>query len=83
LNSSSLLWKYRNKRALGHPGAGGYFFGPGGGKAFFYKQVQRRIQQFAGPRFFAPLALGRRGIRSGRESWTRDMKSLMTDWLVM
>ena len=53
-----LAREIEEQRALGDAGAGGHFLGAGGGKAFFDEQVERGVEQLAGTRFLAPLALG-------------------------
>jgi hypothetical protein len=48
-------------RAFGDAGTIGHFFHAGGGKTFFYKEVERSVKEFTRTRFFAPGPLGQRG----------------------
>ena len=78
-----LALEIQEQRALGHARPRGNLFGSGGGKALFNEQVQRGVQQFAGPRLLATLALGRGVVRARADELGKGHAKLMTDWLVM
>jgi hypothetical protein len=80
LNKSSLVGKYKNKVPLD---ALGYFFRPGGRKAFFDKQVQGGSQQLARARFFAALTAGTGDSKGVGRVEDVHKSILMTDWLVI
>ena len=60
-----LAGEVQKQRALGDPGTRRHIVNPRGSKAFFHEQIERRFQQFAGARFFAPAALGGRFVGQG------------------
>ena len=53
--------------AFGDAGMRGHLFDPGGGKTFFDKQGQGRVEQLSGARLFAPFTLVN-SLRSGHGS---------------
>ena len=63
LNSSSLLGKVEEERALGDAGARGDLLGARRGEALLDEQVERGVEQFLRTRFLAALAgAGRGGV---------------------
>ena len=72
-------------RAFGDAGTLGHFFHAGGGKAFFYKEVECGIKEFTRARLFAPGPLGRGGTGLTANLRKRHAVDglLLTDWLVM